>query len=229
MALFDLDGTLADSLPLIKHTYRRVFDEMGIPWGNEDVMRWIGRPIVDIARHFAGERAEEFIQRYQHHYHRDHDRYTRLFPGTLEMLQNLRTKGIQLGIVTSKGKTGAWRTVNFTGLDRYIDVMITAHDVEKHKPLPDPILKAMEILHAQPHRTVYVGDSHFDIQAGRAAGTKTLGVTWGITVREELERLKPDGLLDCWGDLEQYLKGGRIWELKQWLKVTEKALKGNYD
>ncbi|MBE3586435.1 HAD family hydrolase [Desulfofundulus thermocisternus] len=207
VALFDLDGTLADSLPLIMHTYRRVFDEMGIPWINDNVMRWIGRPIVDIARHFAGgERAEEFIQRYQHHYHRDHDRYTRLFPGTLEMLHNLRTKGIQLGIVTSKGKTGAWRTVNFTGLDRYIDVMVTAHDVERHKPLPDPILKALEVLRVHSRKAVYVGDSHYDIQAGQAAGTVTLGVTWGATPREELERYQPDGLLESWADLKSFLE-----------------------
>nr|WP_243137538.1 HAD-IA family hydrolase [Desulfofundulus thermobenzoicus] len=203
--MFDLDGTLADSLPLIQHTYQRVFKEMGIPWGNDDVMRWIGRTIMDIARHFAGERAEEFIQRYQHHYHRDHDLYTRLFPGTLEMLQDLQQKGLRLGIVTSKGKTGAWRTINFTGLDRYMDVVITAHDVDKHKPLPDPILKALSSLHHGPQEAVYVGDSHFDIQAGRAAGTMTLGVTWGMAGREELQRLEPDGLLDSWRELEQYL------------------------
>ncbi|MGB9802379.1 HAD-IA family hydrolase [Desulfofundulus sp.] len=205
VVLFDLDGTLADSLPLIRHTYRRVFDEMGIPWGDNDVMHWIGRPIVDIARYFAGEEgAEEFIKRYQEHYHRDHDCYTRLFPGTLEMLQNLRSQGFRLGIVTSKGKIGAWRTIKFTGLDSFLDVVVTAHDVERHKPLPDPVLKALEILRVRPEEAIYVGDSHYDIQAGRAAGTVTLGVTWGITPRGELERYKPDGLLDSWEELKLF-------------------------
>ncbi|SHF67321.1 pyrophosphatase PpaX [Desulfofundulus australicus DSM 11792] len=207
VVLFDLDGTLADSLPLIMHTYRRVFGEMGIPWDDGNILGWIGRPIVDIARYFAGEeRAEDFIKRYQHYYHLDHDRYTRLFPGTLEMLRNLRAMGLKLGIVTSKGKTGAWRTVNFTGLDQYIDVMVTAHDVDRHKPLPDPILKAMEVLQTRPDRTVYVGDSYFDIQAGRSAGVKTLGVTWGVASRAELERYRPDGLLDSWADLHLFLE-----------------------
>lgn len=205
VALFDLDGTLADSLPLIRHTYRRVFAEMGIPWGDDDVMGWIGRPIKDIAAHFAGEGAAEFIERYQAHYLRDHDRYTVLFPGTLDMLEKLKQKGLRLGIVTSKGKNGAWRTVNFTGLAAYMDTVITVHDVERHKPLPDPVLEALRRLKAPPSRAIYVGDSPYDIQAGRAAGTGTLGVTWGMARREELQKLQPDGLLESWADLEQYL------------------------
>lgn len=205
VVLFDLDGTLADSLPLIEHTYRLVFDEMGIPWGEDAVMGWIGRTIKDIAENFAGRRAQEFIDRYQLHYHRDHDRYTTLFPETLPMLDGLKQKGLRLGIVTSKGRTGAWRTVNFTGLAPYMDTVVTAHDVEKHKPLPDPVLEALRRLESAPGKAVYVGDSHFDIQAGRTAGTRTLGVTWGMAGRAELQKFQPDGLLECWADMEKYL------------------------
>ncbi|OAT81256.1 HAD-IA family hydrolase [Desulfotomaculum copahuensis] len=205
VVLFDLDGTLADSLPLIEHTYRLVFEEMGIPWGEDAVMGWIGRTIRDIAEYFAGRRAQEFIERYQMHYHREHDKYTALFPETLPMLAGLKQRGLRLGIVTSKGRTGAMRTVNFTGLAPYMDTVVTAHDVEKHKPLPDPVLEALRRLAAPPERAVYVGDSQFDIQAGRTAGTRTLGVTWGMAGRAGWREFRPDGVLERWDDLDKYL------------------------
>lgn len=203
--LFDLDGTLVDSLPLIVRTYRKVFDEMNIPWGNDDVVKMIGLPLKDIGRHFAGERGQFFEERYQHHYHQDHDRFLKLFPGTLELLEQLRRRGVRLGIVTSKGKPGASRAVAFTGLGCFMDVIVTAHDVLKHKPDPEPLLYALKFLGAEAGRSIFVGDSKFDIQTGQNAGTCTLGVTWGLENREDLERIRPDGLIDRWEELVEYL------------------------
>ncbi|TEB15951.1 Pyrophosphatase PpaX [Pelotomaculum sp. FP] len=203
--LFDLDGTLVDSLPLIVRTYRHVFKEMDIPWGNDDVVKMIGLPLKDIGRRFVGEAAPAFEERYQYYYHRDHDLYTRLFPGTLEMLESLKSQGIRLGIVTSKGKPGTTRTAAFTRLDGYMDVMITAHDVARHKPDPEPILTALATLHAQAERTIFIGDSSYDILTGKNAGCLTLGVAWGLDSRTELEKLSPDGILASWEELQEYL------------------------
>lgn len=204
--LFDLDGTLVDSLPLIRNTYFKVFGEMGIPWGNDDVMRWIGRPLWDIGEHFAGaERVEYFIERYQHHYHRDHDRYVSLYPGTMEMLKELKEKGIKTGVVTSKGRPGTLRTVEFTGIGPYLDVIVTAHDVEKHKPLPDPIYKALDEIGSKPEEAMYIGDSHFDLEAGNAAGVRVLAVSWGICSAGELMRYGPEGVIHVWDDLRMYI------------------------
>lgn len=204
--LFDLDGTLADSLELIRHTYFEVFQAMGIPWGNDDVMRWIGRPLRAIADHFAGKAAADyFIKRYQYNYHRDHDLYTALFPGTLEMLQGLKEKGAKTGVVTSKGRPGTMRTVEFTGIAGYLDVIVTAHDVEKHKPLPDPVFKAMDLLLSKAGETIFIGDSHFDLEAGKSAGVRVLGVSWGICSVEELMVHEPEGILNCWDDLGLYV------------------------
>lgn len=204
--LFDLDGTLVDSLPLIRHIYFKVFVEMNIPWGNDDVMRWIGRPLLDIGEHFAGvERVDHFISRYQHHYQLDHDSYVSLYPGTLEMLKELRIKGIKTGIVTSKGRPGTMRTVDFTGIGPYLDVIVTAHDVEKHKPLPDPVFKALELIGAGPEEAIFIGDSHYDLEAGKAAGVRVLGVSWGICSAGELMRYGPEGVIGNWSDLLLYI------------------------
>lgn len=203
--LFDLDGTLLDSLPLIVRTYRQVFSEMNIPWGNDDVVKMIGLPLKDIGNHFVGDRESRFEELYQEYYHRDHDLFTRLFPGTLGMLELLKKRGVRLGIVTSKGKPATSRTVAFTGIDCFMDVVVTAHDVLKHKPDPEPLFKALEFMGTQARRSIYLGDSRFDILTGQNAGVRTIGVTWGLESREELELLGPDGLIDRWGELAGYL------------------------
>lgn len=208
-ALFDLDGTLTDSLPLIRQTYFQVFSELHIPWGNDDVMRWIGRPLKDIAEHFAGSGAEDFfVERYQHYYHQHHDRYMALFPGTMEMLKQLKASGLKSGVVTSKGRPGTVRTVEFTGIGQYLDAIVTAHDVEKHKPLPDPVFKALDMMGVDASEAIFIGDSHFDLEAGKAAGIRVLGVSWGLCSTGELMRYNPLGVLDSWEDLGRYINLG---------------------
>ncbi|NLI11609.1 MAG: HAD-IA family hydrolase [Peptococcaceae bacterium] len=203
--LFDLDGTLVDSLPLIFRTYRLVFADMKIPWNNNDLARLVGLPLKDIGKFFAGKAASRFEELYQYYYHRDLDLFTRLYPGTIALLEQLKKRGVRLGIVTSKGKTGTSRTTLFTGLDCFMDVIITAHDVKKHKPDPEPLLNAIKFLGTQAAYTIYVGDSKFDIITGQNAGSRTLGVTWGLGSREELASLRPDGMIDRWDELNNYL------------------------
>jgi pyrophosphatase PpaX len=208
-ALFDLDGTLTDSLPLIRQTYFQVFTELQIPWGNDDVMRWIGRPLKDIAEHFAGPGAADFfVERYQCYYHRDHDRYMALFPGTMEMLKQLKLYGIKAGVVTSKGRPGTVRTVEFTGIGQYLDAVVTAHDVERHKPLPDPVFKALGMMGVGASEAIFIGDSHFDLEAGKAAGVRVLGVSWGLCSAGELMRYSPLGVIESWDDLWRYVNPG---------------------
>lgn len=205
VALFDLDGTLVDSLPFIMSTYYTVFSRLNLPWAETELMKWIGRPLREIASYFAGEKKDEFLKLYEKYYNLDFENNVSPFPGTIKMLEFLKINGFLLGIVTSKGKEGATRTVKVTGLDNYMDVVITAHDVSVHKPFPDPILKALDILNVSPGQSLYIGDSYHDIKAGLGAGTTTLAVTWGINTREELAALNPDGLLESWADLKKFL------------------------
>ncbi len=205
-ALFDLDGTILDSLPLIINTYRKVFVELDIPWGNGEVVKWIGRPIVDIAKFYAGgERWKEFVDLYQSIYAHDHDSHTRIFPGATEALASLKKRGIQLGIVTSKRRPATMRSLDFLNLTDLFGVIITASDVAKHKPNPEPVLRALELLDTHPENAIFVGDSPFDIISGKKAGVYTIGVTWGMADGEELKSYNPDHLLDDWSKLQEFL------------------------
>lgn len=203
--LFDLDGTLADTLPLIIQTYRKVFRDLEIPWGNDDVLKLIGMPLVEIAGHFTEHNESRFVELYQHYYGLDLDSLTRPFPGTCENLQRLKSLGLKLGVVTSKGRTPTMRTLSQTQMDYLMDVVVTAHDVVKPKPDAEPLLKALDMLEIPADRSIFIGDSYFDILTGQRAGARVLGVTWGLESREELEKLAPDGLLDNWEEIIQYL------------------------
>ena len=203
--LFDLDGTLVDTLPLIIMTYRQVFRELQIPWGDDDVVKLIGLPLVEIAGHFGVENRDHFVARYQHYYKIDHDHYTKLFPGTWETLTQLKDQGLKLGLVTSKGKPVTTRTLAYTKLDQLLDTIVTAHDVSHPKPHPEALEKALTALGVQPDQAIMVGDSHFDIMVGKNTGTRTLGVAWGLESPAALTRLEPDGVLTNWPEITQYL------------------------
>jgi pyrophosphatase PpaX len=86
-----------------------------------------------------------------------------------------------------------------------MDIVVTAHDVTRPKPDPEPLLKALNYLGVEAASSILVGDSSYDILTGKNAGSRTLGVTWGLGSREELARLEPDGLLHRWDDLLNYL------------------------
>ncbi|MDI6709616.1 MAG: HAD-IA family hydrolase [Thermoanaerobacterales bacterium] len=204
--LFDLDGTLVDSLSLIQDTYQAVFRHMGLPWGDGEVMRFIGISLREIAARFAPSRADEFIRFYQREYERGHDARLRTFPGSRSILESLGRRGYQTGVVTSKGRHGACLALRLLQLEELFDIMVTADDVHRTKPHPEPVVKALRALGTPPWGAVFVGDSPFDFEAGRRAGVRTLAVSWGLTPLQDLNSFGVDGVLLQWADLDSYLR-----------------------
>lgn len=200
--LFDMDGTLTDSLPLIKKTYFEVFQAMGIPWGDDDVMKLIGLPLRQIGGMMAGEeKTEEFFEAYQTQYRLSHAGLMRLFPGTEELLQSLRQRNYALGVVTSKSRRGTDLTLDFLELNSFFDVVITVDDTKSHKPSPDPVLAALNRLGKKQEQAIFIGDSPFDILSGRSAGVATAAVSWGMASLSELREHKPTVCLQSWPEL----------------------------
>lgn len=201
--LLDLDGTVTNSLNLIKRTFRKVFENMSISWQDEAVMNYIGIPLKEIGRIFAGEaRVEEFFIMYQGLYKLEHDLFMECYPGAVETIIAAKNNGYKVGIVTSKSRRGTMLSLDFLKLTEILDYIITADDVMEHKPHPAPVIAALKAFNAKPSQAVFVGDSPFDIIAGKAANVLTIGVTWGMAQREALLEHKPDYLVDSWQELE---------------------------
>jgi pyrophosphatase PpaX len=207
-ALFDLDGTLIDSIDLILASYRHTLAAHGFPQvPDSEWMRGVGTPLrVQLAQ--WAESPEDLlalVETYRDYNLANHDQMILPFPGIAELLQGVRAAGIRTGVVTSKNREGTRRGLGLFGLEEFIEIMVCADDVERPKPHPEPVQKAVQQLGADPATTIYVGDSIHDLHSGRGAGVLTGAVLWGPFRREELEPAEPDFWLETPEDLKRLL------------------------
>jgi pyrophosphatase PpaX len=190
--LFDFDGTLVDSVELIldslRHATRTVLGRV-VP---DDVLRArVGRPLRDHMRELDAERADDLVAVYREHNLARHDDLLRPYPGVAEMLAGLRGRRARVGVVTSKGRPAVEIGMRLVPLGEF-DAIVTYEDTNRHKPDPDPVLRGLALLDADPRTTVYVGDSPYDIRAGRAAGVTTAAALWGAFPADVLRAERPD-------------------------------------
>lgn len=198
--LFDLDGTLADSIDLILSCYRYTMRvHLGAEPPDDRWLATLGRPLRDQIRAFArsDEEAAAMMATYQGYQRRVHDGMVRPYPGVREVIARLSEAATPLAVVTSKRREVALRTLRCCGLDGYFPVVISADDVTNGKPDPEPVTAALTALGSPAAGTVlFVGDSPFDVMAGRAAGVLTGAALWGAFPRDELGAAAPDYLLE---------------------------------
>jgi pyrophosphatase PpaX len=198
VVLFDLDGTLIDSGPIIIASMRHAsLTVLGVEPDEERVRAAIGGPgLVSQMQDLDPDRVDELIEAYRAHNEPLHEELE-AFVDVLALLPTLRAEGRLLGIVTAKRlRTVALALDRFPTLREHADVIVGMEDTERHKPDPDPILEALRRLEASPGEAAYVGDSPFDIAAAKAAGVLAVGVTWGgIHSAERLAEERPDALV----------------------------------
>ena len=202
--LFDLDGTLIDSIELIRRSLEHTLAAHG--FGQPTRAEWLeglGTPLAAQLRRYSDDPrlVEAMVRTYRTYNLAHHDAMVRAYNGIHEALDALAARKGKLGVVTSKQHASAQRGLERCGLAGRIEVLVGADDVDQGKPAPDPVLLALELLGARPERAVYVGDSPHDVAAGRAAGTRTAAVLWGPLSREELAPHKPDLWLEHPADL----------------------------
>ena len=200
--LFDLDGTLVDTVPFILASVRACFEGYGRCPSDAEWIAGIGTPLRTQLASFARDPGDvdELFARYRGFWLAHHDELTALFPGAGEAVRALRQAGHPLAVITAKISTGAERTLRHVGLWGEFDVVVAADTVERAKPDPMPVRYALARLGREPAEAVMIGDSNHDLAAGRAAGTSTAGVLWGAASREVLEPLA-DHLLADMADL----------------------------
>lgn len=197
--LFDLDGTLIDSIRLIIDSYHHTLAVHGLPpRSDEEWLAGIGTPLWVQFRHWAEdpERLDAMVATYREYNLSHHDSRVTAYPGVVEAVLALRTREVRLGVVTSKNVSGARRGLRLVGLESVMEVVIGADDVRNPKPHPEPVHLAMERLGVDPQATVYVGDSLHDMHAGRGAGVRTAAVLWGPFGRDHLAPSAPDYWLE---------------------------------
>jgi len=208
--LLDLDGTVIDSVALIRESHRHaVRTVLGEEWEDERLVANVGRPLLEQMAAFSPERSQELYRVYRTWNHANTASLLLAYEGVEEGLSRLRADGRRLGIVTSKSRDAvelAWGVL--PTLRELFDVVVAAEDSERHKPDPAPVRVALARLGAGPEGACYVGDAPFDLQAGRAAGVTTIAVPWGFFSRDTLAAEGPDVIVESVAGLVEVCLGG---------------------
>lgn len=216
--LFDLDGTLIDTTNLILQCFDHSWQKVcGLNHPRERLIETFGIPLREAMVRLLAIKASELkaesqvpskdtvleslVLEYRSFNSSNHDMLALPFDGVEQTLSKLRSRGYKLGVVTSKGREMALRGLKLCSLDLLIDTAVFLEDTDRHKPDPAPILTALAKLGLSPSSAAYVGDSRFDIIAGRAAGVRTVAALWGPYPQAVLKSENPDYLSESIIDL----------------------------
>ena len=149
-----------------------------------------GGPISQHMRTLDPSRADELVRVYREHNEPLHDGL-QAFDGVDEHLATLSPEGRKLGVVTAKRRKTVDLAFAVLPIERYFDVVVTTESTAHDKPHPEPVLLALSELGSHPDKAAFVGDSPYDVGAGKAAGVFSIGVSWGGMHPEE--RLRAAG------------------------------------
>lgn len=175
--IFDLDGTLADTLPVCFFAFRRTMETFsGRRHTDEEIMATFGPSEEGIFRRLVPDRWEECLDAYLEAYEREHLRAARLYPGIEGALRRLQERGIPLALVTGKGPRSAAISFRHLGLARYFDILETGAPEGSIKP--EAIRKVLIKWAVPPDRVAYVGDAASDMEEASATGLIPLGAAW---------------------------------------------------
>lgn len=190
--LFDLDGTLIDSIDLIVKSAQFAFARCGLDCPSErDWLTGVGRPLPVMFGHFSPGNEPQLIAAYREFQMANHDLLVRVYDGVPEMLAELAARRHPMAIVTSKTNVLALRGLVHTGIDQYFEHVVGMDSCERHKPHPEPVQIALDRLSRGPEGAWFVGDSVHDMESGNAAGVATVGALWGPFTAEDLASSRP--------------------------------------
>lgn len=208
LIVFDLDGTLADSLPDIATAANHACRSLGLPeHAPEAIMRMIGGGERKLVERFLGPGREGLVEEafglYLDYYSRHCGDFTRLYPGVKETLPLLRGK--KLAVLSNKRQSLTEAVLRVTGIFPFFAAIRGGSEEMPLKPSSAPLLALIKEAQGDPARTIMVGDKPGDVLAGKAAGTLTLGVTYGYGEPAAVAAAGPDFLVDSFAAVKDII------------------------
>lgn len=202
--LFDFDGTLLNTNDLIFASYEYAFNKvLGRSITDEEIHFLYGKPLYSsLARY--GEYQDALCGTYREFNEAHHDALVKKFDGAAQGVLLLREHNIKTAVVTSKRRYTLEKGLKILGLENSFDALVTPDVTEKHKPDPEPVLKACGLLGVSPSDTVMAGDSVFDFECARRAGATLAGVNYSTT-RDALLEYSPEYMTDTLLELAEII------------------------
>ena len=212
LAVFDCDGTLVDTESGIVRAMQLAFESEGLkPPPPAETRQLVGLSLLESVRSLHPEGNAELhaslVDAYRSAYaelRKSPGFQQDLFPGTLQILETLGTRGVLLGIATGKSRRGLDATLDLHGIRGRFATLQTADDAPS-KPHPGMVLQAMEETGSEAHETIFLGDTTFDMQAAKQARATGVGVAWGYHPQEELHRAGASLVIENYGELLSWL------------------------
>lgn len=210
--LFDLDGTLLDSIDGIVRCFEQVLAEF-VPdhgFSREQMIMKIGEPVPRQMLDFSGGRADlvdSMVASYRKLMASMLAEFP-LYPEAESTLRGLKERGFKTGLVTSKSKGPVNVSFEQHGMESWFHIVVTADDTTVHKPFPDPLIFAAKQLELAPREILYIGDSVHDIRCAHAAGCFAGAAYWGPFPRQVLDELKPICSFETLPDILQFFASG---------------------
>ncbi len=201
--LFDMDGTLLDTLDDLHASVNHALRQNGFPEIRRDEVRALAGygavQLVDDLLHgeycVDSPQFKKVFSAFSEHYAEHHNDTTKPYGGIVDLLEALQRRGIQMGVVSNKTQVDA-AALSDLWFANYIEMTVGRVDGVPPKPAPDMIDSALRKMGGSPERTIYLGDSEPDVQVARAAGCVSVCCTWGFRSREILDAQHPDFIID---------------------------------
>ena len=215
--LFDLDGTLIDTLPDLHAAACAMLNDLGRPpLPLESIRAYVGRGIPNLIKRVLANSLHvaedpnppppEAVASYRRHYARENGRNAKVYPGVLEGLASLRAQGVPLGVVTNKADTFIQPLLEQTGLSGYFEVLVGGDRLPKVKPDPMPLVWACGRLGVSTTETLFIGDSINDALAARAAGCPVFLLPYGYNEDRDVHELDCDAIVESIRDAVKLIR-----------------------
>ena len=189
--IFDLDGTLLNTLEDLKDSTNFALSQFGFPTRTlEEVRNFVGNGVKVLIERAVPENCdsqtvEKCLAIFKENYSKNMYNHTKPYNSIKEILKKMREKGLKIGVVSNKFDSAVKKLCKLY-FENLVDIAIGQADDVPKKPAPDGIFKAMKILNAEKGSTVYVGDSEVDVETAKNSGLPCIGVTWGFRDKKDL-------------------------------------------
>lgn len=211
--IFDLDGTLTDSIESIAYCANTALARLGYgPFERCDFKQFVGdgaRKLLERCLLHRGDESLEHMPQFEKYYHELFAEYcmyeVKPYEGIVTLLENLKERGVRIAVLSNKPHEQAVEVVeHFFGEDCF-DVILGQKESMERKPSPDGVYYIAEQMNLPLSEIIYVGDTKTDMKTGKSAGVFTVGVLWGFRDREELEEHNADVIVKYPDELLEYI------------------------
>ncbi|MBI2599516.1 HAD-IIIA family hydrolase [Candidatus Daviesbacteria bacterium] len=226
--LFDLDGVLLDSWDFVYKAFEYTLKLHKHPLPSKEIINKVmGKPLMEFYKFvlqtspknesssnesssldeelFLVDQRVELYAKTHREYQVNKIDLNRLFPNVKSVLKKLKLKGYVIGVVSNRSRGSLLKSIDLAKISKYIDIVVSVQDVKNPKPHKEHVLTALKKLKVKAENAYMVGDTDADILAGKNAGVKTIGVTYGF-IGKDIKKFKPDFIIDNMKELMQVLK-----------------------